>query len=307
MSTGKRILAIVVTHEGEYYIEKCLQSLTSNHTMIDVLVVDNDSADQTTAIVQEKFPSITLEKVDKNIGFGQANNIGFKKAIKESYDFVLLLNQDAWINPDTVSALLSDIGADQSNSNYGIYSPVQLEDEHQQWHSMLEFYFSGEELKQLKSNPGNNRISTIKMAPAAIWFIPVSCLEVIGGFDPIFFHYGEDDNLVDRLHYHGFKMGLVHHSLAYHDDSKLNKTYRKYYQRQRTFIIKQTLLKLMEGELDAPLDYLKKALVRRIVKQYLNMRWEDARDLRKIYRDLPKLMPQLLNSVSKSKQIGAFL
>ena len=40
---------------------------------------------------------------------------------------------------------------------------------------------------------------------AAAWLLPRKTLEMIGGFDPIFFHYGEDDNYMNRVLYHGLK------------------------------------------------------------------------------------------------------
>ena len=57
------------------------------------------------------------------MGFGEANNIGIKSSIKQGADYVFLLNQDAWIEKDTIKILLSVI---TKNENIGIASPIHL-------------------------------------------------------------------------------------------------------------------------------------------------------------------------------------
>src|SRR5690606_31512456 len=52
---------------------------------------------------------------------------------------------------------------------------------------------------------------------AAGWLLSRNILENIGGFDPIFFHYGEDDNYCQRAQYHGFKIGIVPNAFLLHD------------------------------------------------------------------------------------------
>ncbi|MDE6377495.1 MAG: hypothetical protein K2K72_01990, partial [Duncaniella sp.] len=54
-------------------------------------------------------------------------------------------------------------------------------------------------------------------AMAAHWLMTRDCLELTGLFSPTFFHYGEDSNYVQRLHYHGLKIGIVLSAIAVHD------------------------------------------------------------------------------------------
>ena len=55
---------------------------------------------------------------------------------------------------------------------------------------------------------------------AAAWLLPRKTLEMIGGFDPIFFHYGEDDNYMNRVLYHGFKIGICPKVRIVHDTER---------------------------------------------------------------------------------------
>jgi len=55
---------------------------------------------------------------------------------------------------------------------------------------------------------------------AAAWLLPRRTLETVGGFDPIFFHYGEDDNYMQRTHYHGLKIGICPKIRICHDTER---------------------------------------------------------------------------------------
>ena len=61
--------------------------------------------------------------MQKNLGFGRANNIGLKWALENDANFVFLNNQDAWVKPETIGGVIS---VSQSNPEYGILSPVHL-------------------------------------------------------------------------------------------------------------------------------------------------------------------------------------
>src|SRR5690606_10797046 len=46
---------------------------------------------------------------------------------------------------------------------------------------------------------------------------PRNTLRVVGGFNPTFFHYGEDDNYCQRVKYFDLKIGVVPSAIIYHD------------------------------------------------------------------------------------------
>ena len=72
------------------------------------------------------------------------------------------------------------------------------------------------------------------MINAATWLIPKNTLETVGGFDPMFFMYGEDDNYCQRVQYHGLNIGITPNCLIKHDSQnnfkgELEKGSKKYY------------------------------------------------------------------------------
>ena len=59
-----------------------------------------------------------------------------------------------------------------------------------------------------------------KYVNAAAWLLPRKTLETVGGFDPIFSHYGEDDNYIHRVIFHGMKIGVCPFSVVVHDTER---------------------------------------------------------------------------------------
>lgn len=99
LSMSDRVLVIIVTFNAMQWIEKCIQSVKASSFPLDLFVVDNNSSDNTVAYIKEKHSSIKLIESRSNLGFGAANNIGLQYAIDNDYNYVYLLNQDAWIKP----------------------------------------------------------------------------------------------------------------------------------------------------------------------------------------------------------------
>jgi len=69
----------------------------------EVFVVDNASADGSAELVKDEFPSVRLIANQENLGFAKANNQALKLA---SGDFILLLNPDMQVRPDTIASIL---------------------------------------------------------------------------------------------------------------------------------------------------------------------------------------------------------
>jgi len=212
------IYIIIVTYNGDYWIEKCLNNLiNSEFKQSNVVIVDNCSVDNTLNIVEQKFPEINLIKLKKNVGFGKANNIGIKFALKNSIEYVFLLNQDVYINPETINKLII---AHKKNRIYGIISPIHLNGKGDKLDASFSEYlsyknnscfFSDHVLKRKKL------IYTIPFVNAASWLVPKNVLDEIGGFNPLFFHYGEDTDYCNRVIYHKYKIGVITDAFILHD------------------------------------------------------------------------------------------
>jgi GT2 family glycosyltransferase len=101
----------IVTYNSEKYIEDCINSvLKQSYFIHSIIVVDNDSNDQTKQILR-KFDSITLIENTKNNGFAGGHNQAIKMS---SCNYYLVLNPDVVLHPDYVFRLMHEFDT-QSN------------------------------------------------------------------------------------------------------------------------------------------------------------------------------------------------
>lgn len=204
--TLDEIAVIIITHNGAQWIEKCLQSVLDSSVAVQVFIVDNASSDATIATIQ-KFQNINLEILDENIGFGKANNIAIIKAITLGYKNFFLLNQDTWIEKDTIKKLVLQ---QNKNVDFGILSPLHFDNGMNNLDANFATYYS------LKKGYAENLLE-VPFVNAAAWLVSLKCFAGVGFFEPIFNHYGEDRNFCNRVHFHKFKIGIVDDARIVHD------------------------------------------------------------------------------------------
>jgi GT2 family glycosyltransferase len=211
-----KIVCIIVTYNGKIWIDKCLKSLYRSTRPTEIFIVDNNSQDGTTGYLKDNYPEVTLIESAANLGFGQANNIGFKKAIAINADFVLLLNQDAWVGENSIERLI-DVAFE--NPEFSILSPFHYNYEgteiEKYFNDFIIGHFSPNYINDLHFNK-LKRVYPADFIHAACWLIPVSTLREVGGFDPLFFHYGEDNDYVQRLLSKKLKIGFVPDAVIFH-------------------------------------------------------------------------------------------
>jgi GT2 family glycosyltransferase len=149
------------------------------------------------------------------LGFGQANNIGIRYAIKHDADFIMLLNQDATLEPDAMQFLL-----DASNGE-ALVSPIHLNGDGTRLdHMFKESLLSWKEnllIDHLLTLPHPQTSYPSGEVCAACWLLPVSLINHIGAFNPLFQHYGEDNNFYDRMVYHHIPTIVVPAARMHHD------------------------------------------------------------------------------------------
>ena len=213
VSKKDNIYVIIVTYNGLHWLDKCLGSLKNSNIPINTVVIDNLSTDKTVDFIQKNYPEIILFQEDENLGFGKANNIGIKYALKNNADYIYLLNQDAWIEEDTIDGL---IGLMKKYPEYGIISPLQYTGNEEKLDAGFQLLLS-ENYHQDSLNKFNQEIYSLDFIMAAHWLISAKAIKETGLFLPLFKHYGEDKNLANRMIYHNWKVGFSPLYKGYHD------------------------------------------------------------------------------------------
>lgn len=220
MQVLEKIAIVIVTHNAKNYLEDCISNL-HDEPLLNIVVVDNASIDGTVEIIKESYSKVSLISLEQNLGFGQANNVGISYALSAGAEYVLLLNQDAQISMDCIDKL---IRTQKENPVFGVLSPVHLAD----FGKVIDSNFSG--FFSQKSCPGllfdlfqKNELKSvysIEFVNAAIWLLSKECILKVGGFDPVFFMYGEDRDYLHRVVHHGFKVGVCPSLFAFHNRSQ---------------------------------------------------------------------------------------
>jgi GT2 family glycosyltransferase len=241
-----KIYAIIVTYNGETLIKQCLTSLRNSNTSVNIVVVDNASEDSSVNIIESDFPEAILFKSATNSGFGHANNIGIKYAYENYASYILLLNQDAIVEADTIKKLVE---ASRQNPEYYIMSPVHMNKSGTGFDRGFMQYalppFCENFFSDMFFSPRGKVYSTT-FVNAAAWMIRREAISDIGFFDPLFFHYGEDRDYCNRLLFHNKKIGILSDSIIYHSRETTAGSRKSSMQTLRSDIYRNYFLRLIE-------------------------------------------------------------
>lgn len=258
----KKVAVIVVTYNGSKWVNRCFGSLRDPEFPVKVIAVDNGSSDGTPEQISEAFGEVQLVRTQKNLGFGQANNLGIRLALAGGADYVFLLNQDAWVEKGTLSKLVETA---EKHPDYGIVSPVHLTGPGDKPDRQFLVYSSEEKCPGLISDQLSGRqlreVYSTSFVNAAAWLVSKACLEKTGGFDPVFFMYGEDDDYLNRVFYRGLKVGIVP-GIYIHHDREERKTSISQVAYLKKYLLKTQTVTLVNPNLPAaPGRYMGKLLM----------------------------------------------
>lgn len=207
---------IIVTYNAEKWISTFAPPLKNLPDRWKVIVIDNASADKTVSILREEYPHFDVIESKTNLGFGRANNIGLKQALADNVDFAFLLNQDACITVESLKALIS---VHQNHPECLVTSPLQLKLDQPEINATFAGYCHPSFTPSLLFESLNRQMGELyysTMISAATWLMSKKCLQLVGGFNPAFFHYYEDEDYTRRILFHGYRLGLVTNVQARH-------------------------------------------------------------------------------------------
>ena len=203
------LYVIIVTYNGAPWIRGALDSLRRSELPCIPVVVDNASTDDSVDIVRREYPEAVLLAQSDNTGFGIGNNIGISLALQRGAKYIFLLNQDAFVTPPAFGALVDFM---ERHPEYAVTTPLHCSPDlgsidrgtlRGYLHPYAPDYLSDACLGQVKEH------YNIRGINAAAWMVRSAAFRTVGGFDPVFFMYGEDDDLITRFAHLGQRFALV--------------------------------------------------------------------------------------------------
>ncbi|GAA4157025.1 glycosyltransferase family 2 protein [Chryseobacterium ginsenosidimutans] len=298
-----KVHIIIITYNAMKWAERCFKSLRHSSIPVKCFVIDNGSSDGTQQYIKNHFPEIDFTQSETNLGFGKANNIGIEKAYKDGADFFYLMNQDAWLYQDSIEKMLEIYNHHPNKEEIGIITPMHVDGSEKYLDIFLDQYIANNyEKTRMISDLYFQTLKPyyeVKFINAAHWLLPKKTIETIGGFNPYFFHYGEDDEYVNRIHFHKKKVLLVPGSKAVHDGVQLLRKIdlNKYPDlRVETNIMNPNIINALQTE--------KKSFRQSMIKNLVTGKIENYKKLSQKYRKISKEEKMLINYRNQVSQIG---
>jgi len=106
---SEKVCAVVVTYNRKDLLRECLQALESQTRKPDhILVVDNASTDGTYEMLRAEFPGAEVVRLPENQGGAGGFHEGMKRAYKQGFEWLWLMDDDGMPDPTTLEELLSE-------------------------------------------------------------------------------------------------------------------------------------------------------------------------------------------------------
>src|SRR5829696_1348305 len=211
-----RVAVVIPNWNGERFLSTCLGSLREQSFKdFDVVVVDDNSTDDSIALVRRNFPEVRVLPLEENKGFSAAVNAGIRASHAE---YVALLNNDTEVDPEWLRSLVE---AAKAHPEAGLFAS-----------KMLDFYDrrrldgAGDALRRsglpLRLGHGEldhgqyDETTFVFGACAGAALYRRDMLDEVGLFDEDFFANCEDGDLSFRAQLAGYRCFYVPGAVVYH-------------------------------------------------------------------------------------------
>lgn len=199
-----KISVVILNYNVRYFLEQCILSVQSAIKTLDaeIIVIDNDSKDDSCEMVKECFPQITLIENKENVGFSKANNQAVKVAKGE---YICILNPDTAVSENTFIKCLDYTETIDNMGALGIYlmdgtGNFLPESKRNVPTPMVSFLkLMGFVKKYYASHISEKGKGKVDILVGAFMFMKRSVYNEVGGFDEDYFMYGEDIDLSYKI------------------------------------------------------------------------------------------------------------
>src|SRR5260370_8475443 len=117
-SSAIDISVVIVGWNAKHYLELCLESLAAAppRRRLEILVVDNASADGSAEMIEARFPHVKLIRSAENLGFAKGNNVAIRQCQGR---YIALVNPDGIVFPGCLDALADYLDQNPKGGNVG--------------------------------------------------------------------------------------------------------------------------------------------------------------------------------------------
>ena len=225
-----QLSVIILNYNVRYFLEQCILSVQNALETIDgeIIVIDNNSSDDSCDMVRNRFPKVTLIQNNENVGFPKGNNIGVAQAKGE---YICILNPDTVVAEDTFVKVLdfaqkqADLGVlgckliDGAGnflpeSKRGVPTPFVA------FAKVTGLYilFPKSRIlgKYYAQHLNENQTGKVEILVGAFMFMKRNLYQKLGGFDEDCFMYSDDIDLSYRVLKDGKSNYYFHETTVIH-------------------------------------------------------------------------------------------
>lgn len=205
-----KLSIIILNYNVRHFLEQCVLSVERSIKSIDaeIIVIDNNSPDDSCEMMRSKFPFIQLIENKENVGFSKANNQAVKIAKGE---YVCILNPDTAVAEDTfIKALkyaesISDLGAlgIYLMDGTGSFLPESKRNLPTPKASILKLFGMGS--SYYANHISKYESGEVEILVGAFMLLKRSVYNEVEGFDEDYFMYGEDIDFSYKITKAGYK------------------------------------------------------------------------------------------------------
>ena len=203
----KKVAIVLVNYNGEKFQNECIESIYNmDYKDYDIIIVDNNSSDNSIKIVKKKFKEVILIETEENNGVAKGNNIGIEYALNNGYEYVLLLNNDTEVDKQMLSKMI-----EKASENILVtckmyyYNPskkIWYAGGKINWNKGTTTHFGMDEFDDGKYDESK----FVEYTPTCCLLIHKSIFEKIGTMDEKYFMYYDDTDFCARVNINGFKI-----------------------------------------------------------------------------------------------------
>lgn len=223
MNPLPKVAVVVLNWNGAGLLQQFLPSvLASTYQNMEVYVADNNSSDNSVALLKEQFKQVKIVQNRANFGFAG----GYNEALAHiSADYYVLLNSDVEVTPDWIEPVIDLMETDAHTAacqpkilNYHQKTHFEYAGAAGGWLDALGYAFCrGRFFNVCEPDNGQyNTTSEVFWASGCALFIKANLFHAFGGFDHYFFAHMEEIDLCWRLKRAGYRIMACPKSVVYH-------------------------------------------------------------------------------------------
>lgn len=231
------IAVIICNYNGGADTIKCIDTvIKSNNVLFDIYVIDNASTDESMSLIQSQFSTyVTIIQNSENLGGSGGFGRGLRLAVEKGYPYIMMLDNDAYVDTDTVKKLYGYL---QENSDVGIVgAKIMMSDDPERvmdYAKTINFETFIDESEWCgKLDSEETRIPReCDFAAATAAMVRREVLLACGGMDEEHFIYYDDIELGYRIKKHGYRVVSLGNAKAWHKSGmrqKITNTFVRYY------------------------------------------------------------------------------